>query len=142
MATPEHGPITLQPVICIFRLRNCGLFYAHPLAYPVVADGVEQQPRAPVEVGIILFELFFGLFYRRAAGGGEGDDALALQVVALDEVVDDVRGNVPPNGVADIYGVVLVEVFEALDKGGRDLGSCISTDEREVESRQSRSASV
>ena len=46
-----------------------------------------------------------------AGGGAEGNHSLAGEVVAGDELVDRPRGDAPPDGIADVNGIVIVPVF-------------------------------
>ena len=57
---------------------------------------IQQFAFLPVDIGIGGFQVFAGFLDVTAAGGGEGDDGLAFEIVGLHEGVDDGRSGVPP----------------------------------------------
>ena len=48
--------------------------------------------------------------------GGEGDDGLARKVVLIEEREHHLRIGAPPNGTANEYNVVLLDIHRALKR--------------------------
>ena len=57
-----------------------------------------------------------------AAGGAEGHDGLATEVIALQERADDLRSLPPPDGVAQENHIVLLHVVHAAGDSGTGAG--------------------
>ena len=53
-----------------------------------------------------------------AAGGTEGDDGFAGEVVALQKRIDDLRRLSPPDGIADEHHVIPVHIVHTAGDGG------------------------
>src|SRR5699024_1673665 len=68
---------------------------------------VHQLAPLPAGGGTVVLEALLRLADAAAAGGGEGDQGLAGEVVALQEGVHDPGLHVPPDGEAHEHRVIL-----------------------------------
>ena len=74
--------------------------------------------------GVGLNQEMYAVAYCTAAGGGKGDDGLSFQCSLLYKGLDDTRGQVPPDGEAQIKGVVSAHVRRWFCHGGARFGVC------------------
>ena len=94
-----------QPGMRFLRLIAEGL---DPVGNFLLRDGGGKAlARLPVAGAGERRELRAALADVAAAGGAEGDDRLAGEVIGLDERVHRPRGDTPPDRVADIDGVIV-----------------------------------
>ena len=101
-------------------MQNSFLLSGGELLQLRLARAVEQAGGAPSEVGVSLLQVVGRLLDRAAARGGEGDERLALQVVALNESVDDGRGGVPLDGETDVDHIIVCHLVAAPLDGGAE----------------------
>ena len=83
-----------------------------------IENNENEELEKPVDGGIGCAEIIAGLLDAAAAGGGEGDDGLALEVVGLHEGVDDGGACVPPDGKSHEDYIVVGHVLQLGGDGG------------------------